>query len=129
MWRGVAVGCRVKFGKRQKLLMWLDGCKMRLTVESEEGEVPHLQWSQAPPLPWPRPGSADHQGAREQPPPEKGRGQLASLCIAGGIQLAVGYISTEDNPADIPSRSGSRERIRSKSIGRRGKARCWSDSQ
>ena len=59
MWRGVAVGCRVKFGKRQKLLMWLDGCKMRLTVESEEGEVPHLRWSQAPPLPWPRPGSAD----------------------------------------------------------------------
>ena len=22
-------------------------------------QVPHLQWSQAPPLPWPRPGSAD----------------------------------------------------------------------
>ena len=63
-WRGVAVGCRVKFGdfragKRQKLLMWLDGCKIGLTVESEEGEVPHLRWSQAPPLPWPRPGSAD----------------------------------------------------------------------
>jgi hypothetical protein len=55
--------------------------------------------------------------------------KLASLCIAGGIQFAVGYISTEDNPADIPSRWGSRERIRSKSIGRRGKARCWSDSQ
>ena len=46
-------------GKRQKLLMWLDGCKIGLTVESEEGEVPHLRWSQAPPLPWPRPGSAD----------------------------------------------------------------------
>ena len=42
VWRGVAVGC-----------------KMGLTVESEEGEVPHLRWSQAPPLPWPRPGSAD----------------------------------------------------------------------
>ena len=60
----MAVGCRVKFGdfragKRQKLLMWLDGCKIGLTVESEEGEVPHLRWSQAPPLPWPRPGSAD----------------------------------------------------------------------
>ena len=39
--------------------MWLDGCKIGLTVESEEGEVPHLRWSQAPPLPWPRPGSAD----------------------------------------------------------------------
>ena len=47
-------------GKRQKLLMWLDGCKIGLTVESEEGEVPHLRWSQAPPLPWPRPGSADY---------------------------------------------------------------------
>ena len=40
-WRGVAVGCRVKFGdfragKRQTLLMWLDGCKIGLTVESEE---------------------------------------------------------------------------------------------
>ena len=46
-------------GKRQKLLMWLDGCKMGLAVESEEGEVPHLRWSQAPPLPWLRPGSAD----------------------------------------------------------------------
>ena len=43
----------------QKLLMWLDGCKIGLTVESEEGEVPHLRWSQAPPLPWRRPGSAD----------------------------------------------------------------------
>ena len=38
--------------------MWLDGCKIGLTVESEEGEVPHLRWSQAPPLPWRRPGSA-----------------------------------------------------------------------
>ena len=44
----------------QKLLMWLDGCKIGLTVESEEGEVPHLRWSQAPPLPWRRPGSADN---------------------------------------------------------------------
>ena len=35
------------------------GCEMGLTLESEEGEVPHLRWSQAPPLPWPRPGSAD----------------------------------------------------------------------
>ena len=61
---GVAVGCKsegFRAGKRQKkLLMWLDGCKIGLTVESEEGEVPHLRWSQAPPLPWPRPGSADN---------------------------------------------------------------------
>ena len=39
----------------------LDGCEMGLTLESEEGEVPHLRWSQAPPLPWPRPGSADFE--------------------------------------------------------------------
>jgi len=38
----------------------LAGCEMGLTLESEEGEVPHLRWSQAPPLPWPRPGSADY---------------------------------------------------------------------
>ena len=61
---GMAVGCKsegFRAGKRQKkLLMWLDGCKIGLTVESEEGEVPHLRWSQAPPLPWPRPGSADY---------------------------------------------------------------------
>ena len=36
-----------------------EGWQIGLTVESEEGEVPHLRWSQAPPLPWPRPGSAD----------------------------------------------------------------------
>ena len=40
------------------VLKGLEGLE-RLTVESEEGEVPHLRWSQAPPLPWPRPGSAD----------------------------------------------------------------------
>ena len=44
---------------RDMALGQLDGCEMGLTVESEEGEVPHLRWSQAPPLPWPRPGSAD----------------------------------------------------------------------
>ena len=41
------------------VLKGLEGLE-RLTVESEEGEVPHLRWSQAPPLPWPRPGSADN---------------------------------------------------------------------
>ena len=44
---------------RDMALGQLDGCEMGLTVESEEREVPHLRWSQAPPLPWPRPGSAD----------------------------------------------------------------------
>ena len=45
---------------RDVALGQLAGCEMGgLTLESEEGEVPHLRWSQAPPLPWPRPGSAD----------------------------------------------------------------------
>ena len=44
---------------RDMALGQLDGCEMGLTLDSEEGEVPHLRWSQAPPLPWPRPGSAD----------------------------------------------------------------------
>ena len=44
---------------RDVALGQLPGCEMGLTLESEEGEVPHLRWSQAPPLPWPRPGSAD----------------------------------------------------------------------
>ena len=43
---------------RDVALGQLAGCEMGLTLESE-GEVPHLRWSQAPPLPWPRPGSAD----------------------------------------------------------------------
>ena len=45
---------------RDVALRRLAGCEMGLTLESEEGEVPHLRWSQAPPLPWPRPGSADN---------------------------------------------------------------------
>ena len=44
---------------RDVALGQLAGCEMGLTLESEEGEVPHLRWSQAPPLPWPRPGSVD----------------------------------------------------------------------
>ena len=53
---------------RDVALGQLAGCEMGLTLESEEGEVPHLRWSQAPPLPWPRPGSADIIGIpRVQP--------------------------------------------------------------
>ena len=57
----VLTGGRSMPGKclRDMALGQLDGCEMGLTLESEEGEVPHLRWSQAPPLPWPRPGSAD----------------------------------------------------------------------
>ena len=50
---------------RDVALGQLAGCEMGLTLESEEGEVPHLRWSQAPPLPWPRPGSADNVGGVE----------------------------------------------------------------
>ena len=35
----------------------LDGVCLCLRPESQ---VPHLRWSQAPPLPWQRPGSADY---------------------------------------------------------------------
>ena len=57
----VLTGGRSMPGKclRDVALGQLAGCEMGLTLESEEGEVPHLRWSQAPPLPWPRPGSAD----------------------------------------------------------------------
>ena len=34
---------------RDVALGQLAGCEMGLTLESEEGEVPHLRWSQAPP--------------------------------------------------------------------------------
>ena len=54
--KGLANG---KLRGPEKPLMCGLGSKIGLTVESEEGEVPHLRWSQAPPLPWPRPGSAD----------------------------------------------------------------------
>ena len=58
----VLTGGRSMPGKclRDVALGQLAGCEMGLTLESEEGEVPHLRWSQAPPLPWPRPGSADY---------------------------------------------------------------------
>ena len=61
----VLTGERSMPGKclRDVALGQLAGCEMGLTLESEEGEVPHLRWSQAPPLPWPRPGSADFVAA------------------------------------------------------------------
>ena len=34
----------------------------------------------------------------------KGLLRLSSLCVAGGLQLAIGYVATHDNPADLPSR-------------------------
>ena len=55
--KGLANG---KLRGPEKALMCGLGSKIGLTVESEEGRVPHLRWSQAPPLPWPRPGSADN---------------------------------------------------------------------
>ena len=60
----VLTGGRSMAGKclRDVALGQLAGCEMGLTLESAEGEVPHLRWSQAPPLPWPRPGSAEMAG-------------------------------------------------------------------
>ena len=47
----VLTGGRSMPGKclRDVALGQLAGCEMGLTLESEEGEVPHLRWSQAPP--------------------------------------------------------------------------------
>ena len=58
---GQLAGCEMglTLESEEGALGQLAGCEMGLTLESEEGEVPHLRWSQAPPLPWPRPGSAD----------------------------------------------------------------------
>ena len=58
---GQLAGCEMglTLEREEGALGQLAGCEMGSTLESEEGEVPHLRWSQAPPLPWPRPGSAD----------------------------------------------------------------------
>ena len=38
----------------------------------------------------------------------KGLNRLSALCLAGGLQLAIGYVATHDNPADLPSRWGGK---------------------
>ena len=47
--------------------------------------------------------------------------KLASLCIAGGVHLAIGYIASEENPADIPSRWAKQPKSKLKRIGKKGK--------
>ena len=74
--KGLANG---KLGGPEKPLMCGLGSKIGLTVESEEGEVPHLRWSQAPPLPWPRPGSADYVNLREASPTTN---QASPICVS-----------------------------------------------
>jgi len=44
--------------------------------------------------------------------------KLAGLCVAGGVQLAIGYVATEENPADIPSRWAKRPRNKLKPTGK-----------
>ena len=53
MTRGLGGSCRAGFGgfEGQTAGGW--------SICSQEKPVPHLRWSQAPPLPWRRPGSAD----------------------------------------------------------------------
>ena len=87
----VLTGGRSMPGKclRDVALGQLAGCEMGLTLESEEGEVPHLRWSQAPPLPWPRPGSADMSKSSG-----KGFGQRRNVFVSETVE------QKEDTPED-----------------------------
>ena len=57
-------GCRgLKLGKRQAWTpLTTEGCGLTAwsKLPRSLAKVPHLRWSQAPPLPWRRPGSADY---------------------------------------------------------------------
>ena len=67
---------------RDVALGQLAGCEMGLPLESEEGEVPHLRLSQAPPLPWPRPGSADTVVRSDSPPSPSSGLPCCTFCFA-----------------------------------------------
>lgn len=49
----------------------------------------------------------------------KGLLRLSSLCVAGGLHLAIGYVGTHDNPADLPSRWANKRVIRLKKGGKK----------
>ena len=42
--------------------------------------------------------------------------KLSSLLIAGGVRLSVGYVATDDNPSDLPSRWAKSKPIKSKNV-------------
>jgi len=46
-------------GKRQANGKLIEAAAQQGSFPSQDKQVPHLRWSQAPPLPWERPGSAD----------------------------------------------------------------------
>ena len=50
---------------------------------------------------------------------KRGLKKLNSLVLASGVVLAVGYVSTDSNPSDIPSRWGARSRLVKKKKGKR----------
>ena len=50
---------------------------------------------------------------------KKGLKKLNSLVLASGVVLAVGYVSTDANPSDIPSRWGARLQLRRKKTGKK----------
>ena len=47
--------------------------------------------------------------------------KLSSLVLAGELRLAIGYVATDDNPSDIPSRWASKKGKKN-STGRKGKS-------
>ena len=47
--------------------------------------------------------------------------KLTSLCVAGGLQLSVGYVATHDNPSDLPSRWADRPRRKWKLVDKSAK--------
>ena len=51
----------------------------------------------------------------------KGLNRLSALALGGGIQLAIGYVATQDNPADLPSRWGATKRVKLKTNAKSGK--------
>ena len=40
----------------------------------------------------------------------KGLSKLSALALAGGVHIAIGYVATHDNPADLPSRWANKRR-------------------
>ena len=62
-------------------MAWAPGRSCIRWFEAFEGpeteQVPHLRWSQAPPLPWRRPGSADMASARRMKHDETWKPKLA----------------------------------------------------
>ena len=85
-------------------------------------QVPHLRWSQAPPLPWRRPGSADIGNAINQPAKAAGRSsarqrQSLPLEVTGAINSKTRRSSAD---SDAPGAEGWEVRLSLRLLGERG---------